>query len=89
MSGEQGEMSFGRGMKILNQNPNQNALDYLAWERSFRRIASLEIRTKIQRRIRNKIRQIRDISGRLFIQHPPSGYYARRGLLDEYFPHIQ
>ena len=33
--------------KNLNQNPNQNALDYLALGSRFRRIASLEIQTKI------------------------------------------
>ena len=27
LSGEQGAVNFERGMKILNTNPNQNALD--------------------------------------------------------------
>ena len=40
-------------IKIFNQNPNQNALEGLAWGRSFRGIASLEILTKIPRKIRN------------------------------------
>ena len=53
LSGEQGAVNFERGMKILNTNPNQNALDCLALGSRFRRIASLEILTKILRRIRN------------------------------------
>ena len=40
-------------IKIFNQNPNQNALEYLAYGSSFRRIASLEILTKILIRILN------------------------------------
>ena len=40
-------------IKIFNQNPNQNALDCLALGSRFRGIASLEILTKILRRIRN------------------------------------
>ena len=39
--------------KIFNQNPDQNALDYLASGSSFRRIASLEILTKIFIKILN------------------------------------
>ena len=30
LSGEQGAVNFERGMKILNTNPNQNALEGLA-----------------------------------------------------------
>ena len=45
--------SYSCSNKIFNQNPNQNALDYLASGRSFRRIASLEILTKILIKILN------------------------------------
>ena len=40
-------------IKILNYNPNQNALDYLASGSRFRRIASLEILTIILIKIQN------------------------------------
>ena len=56
LSGEQGAVNFERGMKILNTNPNQNALDCLALGSRFRRIASLEILTEILIKILNTIR---------------------------------